>query len=129
MEIEGRTVNTKARYDLKFSLGKPTMRFVQNGYAFFRVRGSEIVEKNDTVYSLTVLDDASYTIQNLLVKNCGYLSITSRNGHSVVNAGKTEELLERVNHVGNAKKEYTKNFEKKHDIQRDVVSKEFSMFE
>ncbi|MDN6112667.1 MAG: Hint domain-containing protein [Staphylococcus equorum] len=129
MEIEGRTVNTKARYDLKFSLGKPAMSFVQNGYAFFRVRGSEIVEKNDTVYSLTVLDDASYTIQNLLVKNCGYLSITSRNGHSVVNAGKTEELLERVNHVGNAKKEYTKNFEKNHDIQRDIVSKEFSMFE
>nr|DAD56696.1 MAG TPA: anaerobic ribonucleoside triphosphate reductase [Caudoviricetes sp.] len=65
------------------------------------------------------------TIQRI----CGYMSITSRNGHSVVNAGKTEELLERVNHVGNAKKEYTKNFEKKHDIQRDVVSKEFSMFE
>lgn len=65
------------------------------------------------------------TIQRI----CGYMSITSRNGHSVVNAGKTEELLERVNHFGNAKKEYTKNFEKKHDIQRDVVSKEFSMFE
>lgn len=60
---------------------------------------------------------------------CGYLSITSRNGHSVVNSGKTEELLERVNHVGNAKKEYTKNFEKHHDIQKDVVAKEFSLFE
>ena len=60
---------------------------------------------------------------------CGYLSITSRNGHSVVNAGKTQEFLERVNHQGNTKKEYTKNFEKHHDIQKDIVDKKFSMFE
>lgn len=60
---------------------------------------------------------------------CGYLSITSRNGHSVVNAGKTQEFLERVNHQGNVKKEYTKNFEKHHDIQKDIVDKKFSMFE
>lgn len=69
--------------------------------------------------------DNVVTIQRV----CGYLSITSRNGHSVVNAGKTEELLERVNHTGNSKKEYTKNFEKHHDIQKDVVNKKFSLFE
>lgn len=59
---------------------------------------------------------------------CGYLSVTSRNGHSVVNAGKEEEFLERVNHSGNSKKEYTKRYEENHDIQKDLVEKNFSMF-
>lgn len=55
----------------------------------------EVVKANKaTVYALTVVEDASYTIQNQIVKNCGYL------GERYWNEGKTKEMGQRVLHLG-----------------------------
>lgn len=55
---------------------------------------SRIEGKKETVYSLTVVEDASYTVQNQFVKNCGYL------GERYWNKGKTKEISKRVMHLG-----------------------------
>ena len=47
----------------------------------------------DKVYSLTVLDDASYTVNEVAVLNCGYL------GSNYFNKGKTKEIKNRVLHI------------------------------
>ena len=47
----------------------------------------------DKVYSLTVLDDASYTVNEVCVLNCGYL------WSNYFNKGKTNEIKNRVLHL------------------------------
>lgn len=65
---------------------------IKKNYVYSPVKSVE-KSSDETVYSLTVLDDASYTVQNAIVKNCGYIWSNFRND------GKTQEIDKRVLHV------------------------------
>lgn len=71
--IEGRTVNSKEKYMLSFKHWETqkSRSFIEEDYWWKPV--SSIVKLNDmdTVYNITVLDDSSYTVENVAVHNCG----------------------------------------------------------
>lgn len=67
--------------------------FIDKNYIYSPVLAIEDANK-ETVYALTILEDASYTVQNQIVKNCWYL------WERFWNVGKTKEISQRVLHLG-----------------------------
>lgn len=86
MNILGRICNTHDVYDVKWHAEqKRSNMLIKDNQLLLPVK-TITHSTNDTVYSLTVWKDASYTVQNAIVKNCGYL------GENFWNEGKTKEI-------------------------------------
>jgi hypothetical protein len=77
--IDGRTVNQKDWYQLRFSplKKKQDHSFVENGYLWlaFRKRESANVA---SVYNMEVENDHSYIVQGVISKNCQDLSVAGK---------------------------------------------------
>ncbi|GCD11713.1 PHP domain-containing protein [Clostridium tagluense] len=71
--IEGRKVNSKEKYDVKFKyvVCKKDRAFYKDGYIWCPYYSKEKLDKTDTVYNIEVENDHSYTVNNLVVHNCG----------------------------------------------------------
>lgn len=71
--IEGRTVQSKKKYNVTFTKDTRSKErhFYENGYIWSRVSSVESVEGEKDMYNLTVLDDSSYTVNNAIAHNCG----------------------------------------------------------
>lgn len=89
-----RKVNVHAIYDVKWFNIQPkgSQVFYKDWYLHSPVKKVEEFWR-DKVYSLTVLDDASYTVGEVAVLNCGYL------WSNYFNKGKTNEIKNRVLHL------------------------------
>ena len=89
-----RKVNAHTIYDVKWFNIQPkgSQVFYKDWYLHSPVKEVEEFWK-DKVYSLTVLDDASYTVNEVAVLNCGYL------GSNYFNKWKTTEIKNRVLHI------------------------------
>lgn len=111
------TTNRKLVYIIKHLVAKvywTSVEIVKNNNMFnvkwfqLQPKGSQVFYKDwylhspikkveefwkDKVYSLTVLDDASYTVNEVAVLNCGYL------GSNYFNKWKTTEIKNRVLHI------------------------------
>ena len=77
--IEGRTVNQKDWYQIRFSpIGKKQDHsFVEDGYLWmaFRKREAAGIEK---VYNMEIEEDHSYIVQGIISKNCQDLSLAGK---------------------------------------------------
>lgn len=75
--IEGRKVNSKEKYEIKFTKDvrkrEQSIFHAEDGYIWSRVRDVTVEEREETMYNLTVLDDSSYTVHNVAVHNCGVI--------------------------------------------------------
>lgn len=73
--IENRLVNTHIAYDIRFKYNenKTDQGFYENGYIWVPFRQSSIIEYNDYLYNMSVEDDESYTVNNMIVHNCSFL--------------------------------------------------------
>lgn len=71
--IEGRTVNSKEKYEISFTVDKRAKErsFYENGYIWSRLSSIEIIEDTRKMYNLTVLDDSSYVVNGVIAHNCG----------------------------------------------------------
>lgn len=78
--IEGRKVYSKEKYYIRFSKEKRKKEksFYEDGYIWTRFKGLECTNEEKDVYNLTVLNDSSYTINNIIVHNCGTLIFPRR---------------------------------------------------
>lgn len=76
--IEGRTVNQHDTYEVRFKEGrKQDKAFYEDGHVWFPIR--DIAEHGESeVYNLSVEDDESYTVQNIMVHNCQDLSVAGK---------------------------------------------------
>ena len=74
--IEGRTVNQKDTYLIKFKkdIRKQDKAFYEDGYVWYPIRNIEKLECTDIVYNFEVENDNSYVVQNIIVHNCQSLS-------------------------------------------------------
>jgi nucleoside-diphosphate-sugar epimerase len=94
--IEGRTVNQKNQYSLRIN-GKYAIKFLNDiydynivndktnskiledkNYFFSKIVSTEEIIESKTVYDLTILDDHSYTVNDVIVHNCIYPKITEQ---------------------------------------------------
>lgn len=96
MIIEGRVVQTQARYDLKYTMGTPRFNYIEDGIAYIRVMGVESSTEPARVYNLTVEDEHTYTVNNISVHNCGYLGNPMKRP---MKRGRQAEIIHRVKHV------------------------------
>lgn len=89
-----RKVKTNTKYDVKWYNIQPkgSQVFFKDWYLHSPIKKIEEFWK-DKVYSLTVLDDASYTVNEVAVLNCGYL------WSNYFNKWKTTEIKNRVLHI------------------------------
>lgn len=71
--IEGRTVKCKPQYIGRFHYEdrKQDSAFYKDGYLWYPYRNKEKLNKTDNVYNLEVEENHSYTVNNLVVHNCG----------------------------------------------------------
>lgn len=76
--IEGRLVYSKEKYQISFTLEpKPKEQsFYEDGCIWVRLKELKKVNKEKTMYNLTVLNDSSYMANLTIAHNCGIL-ITS----------------------------------------------------
>lgn len=76
--IEGRLVNSKEKYVCGFKKElKPKDRSIyKDGKLWIYVRDVQIFDEEDQFYDLTVMDDHSYTVNNVAVHNCGKVIAT-----------------------------------------------------
>lgn len=73
--IEGRTVNSKEKYEVSFTkdIRKKEQSFYEDGYIWTRVSSLNKKEESKDMYNLTVLDDSSYVVHGLCAHNCGVI--------------------------------------------------------
>ena len=71
--ICGREVHCKEKYSASFTKDRrrTDRNFYESGYIWCRIKSIEYKHKQTTVYNLSVLDDNSYTVNNIAVHNCG----------------------------------------------------------
>ncbi|MCD3232554.1 PHP domain-containing protein (plasmid) [Clostridium botulinum] len=71
--IEGRKVYSKEKYDCKFSkhIKLKEHAFYEDDYIWTPLRYLNQNSNTEEVYNLSVLDDNSYTVNNIIVHNCG----------------------------------------------------------
>lgn len=76
--IEGRTVQSKEKYILGFkkTINMKDRTFYKDGYIWTPITKINKLSNIDTVYNITVLDDSSYTVENISVHNCGKIVST-----------------------------------------------------
>lgn len=71
--IQGRLVNSEEKYCISFSKEKRQREhsFYEDGCLWFPVKSTNIINQSCDVYNLSVVDDNSYTVNNIAVHNCG----------------------------------------------------------
>lgn len=71
--ICGRKVHSKEKYSVSFTKDKRKndKSFYEAGYIWSRIKRLEYGMHPCTVYNLSVFDDNSYTVNNVVVHNCG----------------------------------------------------------
>lgn len=74
--IEGRVVNQSESWQIAFKKenSKQDKAFYENGYIWIPFKSKKLIEYNDFVYNMSVENDESYTVYNLIVHNCTDLS-------------------------------------------------------
>ena len=84
--IEGRVVNQKPFYTLRFKTDKRKQdnAFYENGYIWCPINDISIEEYDGYVYNMEVENDNSYVVQNIIVHNCTDLSVAGK-GEGMVN--------------------------------------------
>ena len=82
-EIEGRTVNCRKSYRLGFYLEKTNrlQYVIEDGYAWVNIRRNEKENKDTEVFTLSVEDNESYCVRNIIVHNCTSYSIAAISKH------------------------------------------------
>lgn len=72
--IEGRKVKSKEKYEVNFSKypRKQDKAFYEDGYIWVKFRDKTPLDTTEKVYNLSVVDDNSYTVNNIIVHNCGF---------------------------------------------------------
>lgn len=75
MTIEGRTVNCHDKYMATFSpeANNKLQSFYEDGYLWVSIKKINKLNKDIKTYNLSVVDDNSYTVNNLIVHNCGVI--------------------------------------------------------
>lgn len=78
--IEGRIVFSKEKYFIRFSIEnrKKEKSFYENGYIWTALKDVKTTDKIKKVYNITILNDSSYTVGNLIVHNCGTIIAPSQ---------------------------------------------------
>ena len=81
--IEGRKVNCKKQYILSFYIEKTNrlQYVIEDGYAWVNVRKNEKIERNTEVYTLSVKENETYCVRNIIVHNCTSYSIAAISHH------------------------------------------------
>lgn len=71
--IEGRITDKKEKYKIEFSKHDrlKDQSFCENGYLWTPIKDIKKTDIEEKVYNLSVLDDNSYTVNNVCVHNCG----------------------------------------------------------
>ena len=92
--IEGRIVNQKDWYQLRFKLttNKQDKAFYENGYIRFPFKKLEKY-KIENVYNMEVENDHSYIVQGCISKNCQDLSLSGKLGGMEEGSGTRSSLL------------------------------------
>lgn len=75
MTIEGRVVQAKDRYSAQFNK-EPRQKnrsVYLDGYLWVSIKHLKKLEEKEDTYNLTVEDDSSYTVNNLIAHNCGLI--------------------------------------------------------
>ena len=82
--IEGRTVNCKKQYILGFYLeySNRLQYKIEDGYAWVNVKDNKVENCETTkVYTLSVEDDESYCVRNIICHNCTTFSVAAISKH------------------------------------------------
>lgn len=92
--IEGRIVNQKDWYQLRFKLttNKQDKAFYENGYIWYPFKSLEKYNI-DNVYNMEVENDHSYIVQGCISKNCQDLSLSGKLGGMEEGSGTRSSLL------------------------------------
>ena len=92
--IEGRIVNQKDWYQLRFKLttNKQDKAFYENGYIWYPFKSLEKYNI-DNVYNMEIENDHSYIIQGCISKNCQDLSLAGKLGGMEEDSGTRSSLL------------------------------------
>ncbi|NGU31187.1 hypothetical protein G6Z34_13945 [Clostridium perfringens] len=77
--IESRLVNSKEKYDIRFTIDTRANEksFYENGYIWTRLHSINIKEETKEMFNLSVYDDSSYVANSMCVHNCGVLPVNS----------------------------------------------------
>ena len=81
--ICGRVVNVKPTYTVCFYKNK-TSRLqytIENNTAWINIKKVKYTDKSDKVYTLSVIDDESFTANNVIVHNCTSYSVAAISKH------------------------------------------------
>lgn len=93
--IEGRTVNQHNTYDITF-LKKNTeyvKYIVTENYVWFPVKELVDLEEKEDVYNLSVEEDNSYTVNNVIVHNCQDFSMAGLQAGGDIGTGTRSSLM------------------------------------
>lgn len=84
--IQGRKVHTHQRFNISFTYDKRKQDkyFYDGKYIWCNVRGVEKIDKTDKVYNLEVADTHTYTVNNIIVHNCG---CSAYSGNAITDIG------------------------------------------
>lgn len=84
--IQGRKVHTHQRFNVSFTYNKRKQDkyFYDGKYIWCNVRNVEKVNKTDKVYNLEVADTHTYTVNNIIVHNCG---CSAYSGNAITDIG------------------------------------------
>jgi len=78
-EIEGRIVNQRPFYRVTIPVKNQEWRsFVENEYAWKRIKSAHPTDSTGTVYNLSVADDESYIANGAIVHNCQPFSLAGK---------------------------------------------------
>ena len=104
--IEGRTVNQKDNYEMKFKIenSKQDKAFYEDGYIWYPYSSTTLAEK-ENVYNIEVENDHSYILQNCISKNCTDLSLAGKQKGMEKGSNTRSSLLWEVKRLLNECKE------------------------
>lgn len=92
--IEGREVNQKDWYQLRFRMNKSKQdkAFYEDGYIWFPFKSLEMAE-DEHVYNMEIEEDHSYILQGCISKNCQDLSVAGKQKGMSKGSGTRSGLL------------------------------------
>lgn len=93
-EIEGRLVNQKDWYLLRFNPSKKTQdkAFYEDGYVWYPFN-KRVMAKEENVYNIEVEEDHSYIIQGCISKNCQDFSLAGKQAGGDKDSGTRSSLM------------------------------------
>lgn len=80
--IEGRKVKCNKAYILGFYLSDNHLQYkIEDGYAWVNIKDNIVMHNETDVYTLSVEDDESYCVRNIIVHNCTTYSVAAISKH------------------------------------------------